>query len=75
MLLIIDTGRRKGVEKIVGKTSIVQNNDANSLMKSESKLDIIKVTNKFETVKTQFVKTCKSPIHITYSCTQVSTLV
>jgi len=79
MLLIINTGRRKqGIEKIVGKTSIVQNNDTNSLIKSESKLDTIKVTNKFDTVKTQFVlKTCKSPTspHIAYSCNQVSTLV
>lgn len=77
MLLIINTGRRKqGVEKTVGKilSSIVQSNDASSLMKS--KFDTIKqVSNKFDTVKTQSVlKTCNSPTHIAYSCNQVSTL-
>lgn len=77
MLLIINTGKRKlGTGKNVTKTLslIVQNNDASSLVKSESKLDTTEqVTNNFA-VKTQFMEICKSPMQIAYSCNQVSIL-
>lgn len=66
-------GKRKlGTGKNVTKTLslIVQNNDASSLVKSESKLDTTEqVTNNFA-VKTQFMEICKSPMQIAYSCNQ-----
>lgn len=77
MSLIINTGKRKlGGEKNVAKILplIVQSNDTSLPVKSESKLDTIKQEiNKF-VVKTQPIETCKSPMHIAYSCNQVSIL-
>ncbi|XP_011865567.1 PREDICTED: histone-lysine N-methyltransferase pr-set7 [Vollenhovia emeryi] len=63
-------GRKHGVEKNVAKTSplIVQSNDASLPVKKENELDTVRqATNKFDPVKKQSVlKTCKSPIHVTY---------